>query len=89
MIKVNIQNAKTHLSHYLDQIEQGEVVVVCRHNRPVAELRAIQTAPVSRTRVAGMLKGLIHWEPNAFAPLTGQELEQFDGGQVFPGAGPA
>lgn len=84
MIKANIQEVKTHFSRYLDQVEMGEVVVVCRHNRPVAELRAIQTAPVYATRVAGLLKGQVHWEPNAFAPLTDQELVEFDGGQVFP-----
>ena len=41
MIKVNIQEAKTHLSRYIDQVEQGAVVIVCRHNQPVAELRAV------------------------------------------------
>jgi antitoxin (DNA-binding transcriptional repressor) of toxin-antitoxin stability system len=89
MIKVNIQEAKTHLSRYLDRVEEGEVVVVCRHNQPVAELRAIKTASVSPTRVAGLLKGMIHWEPDAFAPLTEDELAEFEGGQVFPNTGKA
>jgi antitoxin (DNA-binding transcriptional repressor) of toxin-antitoxin stability system len=89
MIKVNIQEAKTHLSRYLDQVEGGEVIVVCRHNQPVAEIRAIQTASVSPPRVAGLLKGLIHWEPDAFAPLSEQELAEFEGGPVFPNTGPA
>jgi prevent-host-death family protein len=88
MIKVNIQEAKTHLSRYLDRVEEGEVVVVCRHNQPVAELRGIQTQPVSKTRVAGLLKGLVHWEPDAFAPLTDEELAEFYGGEVFPPDGP-
>jgi antitoxin (DNA-binding transcriptional repressor) of toxin-antitoxin stability system len=88
MIKVNIQEAKTHLSRYLDQVEEGEVVVVCRHNQPVAELRAIRTPPVYPTRVAGLLKGLVDWEPNALAPMNEQELAEFDSGQVFPLAGP-
>lgn len=42
MTKVNIQEAKTQLSRYIDRVEEGEVVVVCRHNKPVAELRAIE-----------------------------------------------
>ena len=88
MIKVNIQEAKTHLSRYLDQVENGDVVVVCRHNQPVAELRAIQTAPTRPTRVAGLLKGRVHWEPDAFAPLTDEELAEFDGSPVFPHVGP-
>ena len=89
MVKVNIQEAKTHLSRYLDQVEEGELVVICRHNQPVAELRPIRTASVSRTRVPGLLKGLIHWEPNAFAPMTEQELAEFEDGPVFPNTGPA
>jgi prevent-host-death family protein len=89
MIKVNIQEAKTHLSRYLDQVEEGEVVVVCRHNQPVAEIRGIQTALVPKTRVAGLLKGLVQWEPGAFAPLTGQELAEFEDGAIFPNVGPA
>ncbi len=60
MIKVNIQEAKTHLSRYIDRVEQGEVVVVCRHNQPVAELRAAATSPVRPVRVAGLLKGRVH-----------------------------
>jgi antitoxin (DNA-binding transcriptional repressor) of toxin-antitoxin stability system len=89
MIRVNIQEAKTHLSRYLDQVENGDVVVVCRHNHPVAELRAIQTAPAHPTRVAGLLKGRVHWEPDAFAPMTIEELAEFYGAPVFPHVGPA
>ena len=89
MIKVNIQDAKTHLSRYIDRVEQGDVVVVCRHNRPVAELRAIETSLVHPTRVAGLLKGLVHWEPDTFAPMTSGALAEFDGAPVFPQSGPA
>ena len=85
MIKVNIQEAKTHLSRYIDRVEQGEVVVVCRHNLPVAELRGIEIASVRPLRVAGLLKGQVHWELDAFAPLTGEELTEFDGAPVVPG----
>lgn len=45
MLQVNVQEAKTHLSRYLDAAENGEVVVLCRHNKPVAELRPIPAAP--------------------------------------------
>ena len=59
MVKVNIQDAKTHLSRYIDQVERGEVIIVCRHNRPVAELRAVEVPPGRPARVAGLLKGRI------------------------------
>jgi len=84
MIKVNIQEAKTHLSRYIDQVEQGEIIVVCRHNQPVAELRAIETSPARTTRIPGLLKGHIHFEPDAFAPMTAEELAEFEDGPIFP-----
>ena len=89
MIKVDIEEAKTHLSRYLDQVEAGEVVVLCRDNRPVAELRAIRTDPASPGRAPGLLKGMVHEEPDAFAPMTEKELAEFEGGPVFPPADPS
>ena len=89
MIKVNIQEAKTHLSRYIDQVEHGDVVVVCRHNQPVAELRAIETPLIRPVRTAGLLKGQVHWEPDVFAPMTVEELAEFDGAPVAPHVDPA
>lgn len=86
MIRVNIQEAKTHLSRYLDRVEQGDVVVVCRHNEPVAELRAIKAALPRPVRAAGLLKGRVHWASDAFSPMTDKELAEFDAASVFPRA---
>ena len=41
MIKINIHDAKTHLSHYLNELEQGETILLCKRNEPVAEIRPI------------------------------------------------
>jgi antitoxin (DNA-binding transcriptional repressor) of toxin-antitoxin stability system len=41
MKMVNINVIKARLSEYIDMVEQGETIVLCRRNRPVAELRAI------------------------------------------------
>jgi antitoxin (DNA-binding transcriptional repressor) of toxin-antitoxin stability system len=78
MIKVNIQDAKTHLSRYIEQVEKGDVVILCRHNQPVAELRAIQATPLHRPRVAGLLKGMVEFDPSVFAPMSEEELADFD-----------
>ena len=41
MITVNTHEAKSRLSALLAAVEdQGEVVLICRHGKPVAELRA-------------------------------------------------
>ena len=84
MIKVNVQEAKTHLSRYLEQVEKGDVVVVCRHNRPIAEIRAIESAPIRPIRIPGLLKGKISYKPDVFAPMTDTELAEFDESPIFP-----
>ncbi|MFO0445891.1 MAG: type II toxin-antitoxin system Phd/YefM family antitoxin [Holosporales bacterium] len=37
--------AKTHLSALLDKIEQGDEVIITRHNRPVARVVAYVEKP--------------------------------------------
>jgi len=51
-----------------------------------AELRAVETALARPARVAGLPKGRVHWEPGAFAPITGKALAEFDAAPVFPQA---
>ncbi|MBI3208551.1 MAG: type II toxin-antitoxin system prevent-host-death family antitoxin [Candidatus Solibacter usitatus] len=75
--------AKTHLSRYIDRVENGEVIIVCRHNQPVAELRPIEPMPAVPARVAGLLEGKIHWEPDAFAPMTVRKSPSLWVGQSF------
>ena len=41
MLMVNIADIKAKLSEYLDRAVAGERVLICRHNKPIAELRAV------------------------------------------------
>jgi antitoxin (DNA-binding transcriptional repressor) of toxin-antitoxin stability system len=36
MIKINIHEAKTHFSPYLVNLDQGETILLCKRNVPVA-----------------------------------------------------
>mgnify|MGYP001355657484 CR=1 FL=1 len=36
---INVHEAKARLSELLDLLEKGETVIICRRNKPVAELR--------------------------------------------------
>ena len=36
---VNTHEAKTHLSRILEEVESGEVYIISRNGKPVAELR--------------------------------------------------
>ena len=42
MIMVNIFEAKAKLSEYVEAAERGERVLICKRNRPVAELRPVE-----------------------------------------------
>jgi antitoxin (DNA-binding transcriptional repressor) of toxin-antitoxin stability system len=57
--KANIAQVKEHLSAYVTMAEQGKTVVVCRRNRPVAELVAAGEAVTpNRTRL-GAARGSV------------------------------
>lgn len=52
MIFVNISEAKANLSYYIDlAVKKNEVIMICNHNVPVAELRAIKPNKKSRVRI--------------------------------------
>ncbi len=78
MIKVNIHEAKTHLSHYLDEVEAGERVLLCRRNRPVAELRPL-AAPAEGPRPIGLAKGVFTVPASFFEELPEETLALFTG----------
>lgn len=44
MLKVNIHEAKTHLSRYAKRVKAGETVLLCDRNKPFAEIRPLSTA---------------------------------------------
>ncbi|TAA74301.1 MAG: Antitoxin Phd-YefM, type II toxin-antitoxin system [Candidatus Electronema aureum] len=48
-MQLNISEMKSHLSAALAKAEAGETVIICRRNKPVAEIKAI--APEKRTRL--------------------------------------
>jgi len=58
MIIVNIFEAKAKLSEYVEAATRGERVLICKRNRPVAELRAVETAR-AEPRPIGLAKGLV------------------------------
>lgn len=78
MIQLNIQEAKTHLSQYLDRLLGGEVILLCRRNTPIAEIRAL---PPQRTepRPIGLAQGDVTVPDSFFDPLPDEVLNAFEG----------
>jgi len=78
MTKVNVHEAKTHLSKYLDRVEKGETIVLCRHNKPIAEIRPIPQER-KKPRVMGIDKGKFTLGPEFFEPMPEEFLKYFRG----------
>jgi prevent-host-death family protein len=77
MIKINIADMKANLSRYLDRVERGEMIVICRRNIPVAELRPISKLP-DKKRPVGIDRGLTI-PASFFDPLPADLLDAFEG----------
>jgi antitoxin (DNA-binding transcriptional repressor) of toxin-antitoxin stability system len=78
MIRLNIHEAKTHLSKYLAKLEKGETIVLCRRNQPIAEIRPI-SAKRNKPRPIGLDEGRFTVPPEFFEPLPDELLAYFDG----------
>ena len=57
MNRINVAEAKARLSHYLAKVGEGETVLICRRNVPIAELRPIR-APLRQPRPVGIDRGM-------------------------------
>jgi len=81
MKMINIHEAKTHLSRYLEEVEQGGVVILCKRNRPVAEIR--QIIPRSgQPRAIGLAKGSFAVPATFFDELPAETLSRFSGEEL-------
>jgi antitoxin (DNA-binding transcriptional repressor) of toxin-antitoxin stability system len=78
MIKVNIAEVKAKLSEFLEMAGRGERVLICKHNRPVAELRAVH-AVRTEPRPIGGAAGLFDVPPSFFDPLPDDLVGGFMG----------
>ncbi len=83
MIVINIHEAKAKLSEYLDAVAGGETVVICKRNRPIAELRAVEQ---KRTEPRPLGRGAYTFAvPDSFfEPMPDDWLDEFYNGPVFP-----
>ena len=78
MIKLNIHEAKTHLSKYLAKLKAGERILLCKRNQPVAEITALPEPP-ARPRPIGLAKGRFTVPRSFFEPLPDELLDAFEG----------
>jgi prevent-host-death family protein len=75
MQTVNIHEAKTHLSRLLEQVANGDEVIIAKAGKPIARLAPLDAAP--KKRRLGLLKGKLQVPDDFDAPLTDAELALF------------
>ena len=69
---INIQEAKTHLSRYVDTVAAGEELVIGKAGKPLAKLVPYK-AP-GQPRKLGVLEGQLTESPDAWSEETDLEL---------------
>ena len=78
MIRLNIHEAKTHLSKYLARLQTGETIILCRRNVPIAEIRPLQPEQ-KRRRPIGLARGRFEVPPEFYEPLPEDVQGAWDG----------
>ena len=76
MRKVNIHEAKTHLSRLLVRVAAGEEIVISKAGKPLAKL--VPYLDNTRDRVPGRDKDLVEIADDFDAPLPDDILRSFE-----------
>jgi antitoxin (DNA-binding transcriptional repressor) of toxin-antitoxin stability system len=79
-VRLNIHDAKTHLSRYLNELGHDDRIVLCRRNQPVAEIRLLPLSPQEiQPRRLGLAEGDFVVDESFFEPLPNEMLDVFEG----------
>ena len=81
MINLNINEIKTHFSSCLDKVSQGETIIVCKRNVPIAEIKPIAPRPNKKRPIglAGKEYPDFEIDDAFFEPLPQDILNAFNG----------
>lgn len=79
-IVLNIHEAKTNLSQYLNSMTRDDRIILCKRNRPIAEVRLLPEATARKPRRLGLARGEFTVPDSFFEPLPPDVLDAFEGG---------
>jgi prevent-host-death family protein len=77
MVTVGSYEAKTHLPRLLERVEQGEIITITRHGKPIARLvpvSPVDPRPEVESVIAAMVEFQEHEGPTLGGKLTIREL---------------
>ena len=77
MCKVNIYEAKTHLSKYVEMLENGheEEIILCRYGKKVAKIVLYEED--KETKRLGAAKGILEKLPFSLEDVDGEIAKSF------------
>jgi prevent-host-death family protein len=77
-MKLNLNEIKSQFSKYIDLVESGETVIVCKRNVPVAEIRPIEQKK-KRVPKLGWAEGQIKLPASGIAAFSEKDLRLWEG----------
>jgi prevent-host-death family protein len=83
MAKVNLHDAKTHLSRLVEAAARGEEIVIAKAGKPMARLVPLRPS-ARKVRKPGALKGKIWVAEDFDAPMTAEEESVWNKNPIFP-----
>ena len=82
-MKLNLHEVKDQFSKYIEMVESGETIVVCKRNVPVAEIRPIEKKE-KRTPVLGSAAGRDVSIKTLSQPMSEADLRDWEGDKHDP-----
>lgn len=74
MTRLNIHEAKTHLSRYIAKVQAGETILLCKNGTPVAQITPLSKQNKPKRKLFGLGKGMGKVTKAFLEPLTDEEL---------------
>lgn len=85
MLTINIHEAKTHLSRFIEKAAAGEEIIIAKAGKPIAKLVPLQDAPSARS--LGIFQGKLNVPEDFDASLPEEALLQFQNADIEPSPG--
>ena len=82
MLTINIHEAKTHLSRFIEKAAAGEEIIIAKAGKPVAKLVPLHSLPSARS--LGIFKGKLNVPEDFDTALPEDVLMQFQSGAIEP-----
>lgn len=82
MLTINIHEAKTHLSRFIEKAAAGEEIIIAKAGKPIAKLVPLHDAPCARS--LGIFQGKLNVPEDFDTALPEEALLQFQNADIEP-----